>query len=39
MSVQERIDLDIKYAHERSFRYDMWLIVNTPRALVQKDNV
>jgi lipopolysaccharide/colanic/teichoic acid biosynthesis glycosyltransferase len=39
MSVKERIDLDINYAHKRSFRYDMWLIVNTPLALVQKDNV
>lgn len=39
MSVKERIDLDINYAHKRSFRYDMWLMVNTPRALVQKDNV
>lgn len=39
MSVKERIDLDINYAHKRSFRYDMWLIMNTPLALVQKDNV
>ncbi|MFY0255807.1 sugar transferase [Chitinophaga sp. 30R24] len=39
MSVEERIDLDITYANKRSFRYDMWLIVNTPKALVQKDNV
>ena len=39
MSVKERIDLDINYAHKRSFRYDMWLIASTPFALVQKDNV
>ncbi|RFS19612.1 sugar transferase [Chitinophaga silvatica] len=39
MSVEERIELDISYAHQRSFRYDMWLIINTPKALVQKDNV
>lgn len=39
MSVQERIDLDINYAHNRSFRYDMWLMASTPFALVQKDNV
>ncbi|WP_443092685.1 sugar transferase [Chitinophaga cymbidii] len=39
MSVEERINLDIDYAYKNSFTYDMWLIVNTPRALIQKDNV
>ncbi|HEY8957178.1 sugar transferase [Chitinophaga sp.] len=39
MSVKERIDLDIDYAHKRSLRYDMWLMASTPFALVQKDNV
>ncbi|TWI86201.1 sugar transferase [Chitinophaga japonensis] len=39
MSVEERISLDINYAHRNSFAYDMWLMVNTPFALVQKDNV
>lgn len=39
MSVEERISLDINYAHRHSFAYDMWLMVNTPFALVQKDNV
>lgn len=39
MSVKERIDLDINYAHKRSLRYDMWLMASTPFALVQKDNV
>jgi lipopolysaccharide/colanic/teichoic acid biosynthesis glycosyltransferase len=39
MSVEERIELDISYAHQRSFRYDIWLILNTPKALVQKDDV
>jgi lipopolysaccharide/colanic/teichoic acid biosynthesis glycosyltransferase len=39
MSVEERISLDINYAHRNSFAYDMWLMVNTPLALVQKDNV
>ncbi|WP_205686410.1 sugar transferase [Chitinophaga parva] len=39
MSIEERIELDISYAHQRSFRYDMWLILNTPKALVQKDDV
>ncbi|SIN81649.1 sugar transferase [Chitinophaga niabensis] len=39
MSVEERISLDIDYAYKNSFTYDMWLIVNTPLALIQKDNV
>ncbi|CAL1518089.1 sugar transferase [Chitinophaga sp. MM2321] len=39
MSAAERIHLDIDYAHRNSFRYDMWLMMNTPRALIQKDNV
>ena len=39
MSVEERISLDINYANKHSFVYDMWLMVNTPFAMVQKDNV
>lgn len=39
MSVEERINLDIDYAYKNSFTYDMWLMVNTPLALIQKDNV
>lgn len=39
MSAEERIHLDISYAHRHSFAYDMWLILNTPFALIQKDNV
>lgn len=39
MSAQERIDLDINYTNRNSFRYDMWLMINTPKALIQKDNV
>ena len=39
MSAQERIKLDINYAHRNSFKYDLWLILNTPKALIQKDNV
>ncbi|SKA46051.1 Sugar transferase involved in LPS biosynthesis (colanic, teichoic acid) [Chitinophaga eiseniae] len=39
MSAEERIELDINYAHRNSFAYDMWLIMNTPKALIQKDNV
>ncbi|PUZ20330.1 sugar transferase [Chitinophaga costaii] len=39
MSVGERIDLDIDYAEKHSFLYDMWIIANTPSALIQKENV
>lgn len=39
MSAQERIDLDINYAQKYSFSMDLWLMVNTPLALIQKDNV
>ncbi|WP_246008220.1 sugar transferase [Chitinophaga lutea] len=39
MSVEERIQLDINYANKNTFAYDMWLMVNTPFALIQKDNV
>lgn len=39
MSVDERIRLDIDYAERHSFLYDMWIVANTPSALVQKENV
>lgn len=39
MSVEERISLDIDYAHKFSFAYDLWIIANTPTALLQKENV
>lgn len=39
MSAEERIELDINYSNKHSFTYDMWIMVNTPRALIQKDNV
>ncbi len=39
MSVEERINLDIAYAHQSSLMYDLWIIANTPRALVQKESV
>jgi lipopolysaccharide/colanic/teichoic acid biosynthesis glycosyltransferase len=39
MSADERIALDINYSHSHSFTYDMWIMVNTPKALIQKDNV
>lgn len=39
MSVEERISLDIIYARKFSFIYDLWIIANTPTALMQKENV
>jgi len=39
MSVEERINLDITYANQSSLMYDLWIIANTPRALVQKESV
>lgn len=39
MSVDERIGLDIDYAEKYSFMYDMWIMAQTPKALIQKDNV
>ncbi|MFB6456065.1 sugar transferase [Chitinophaga sp. Hz27] len=39
MSTEERIGLDISYANKHTFGYDMWIMMNTPFALVQKENV
>ena len=39
MSALERINLDIAYAHQSNFMYDLWIIANTPSALMQKSNV
>ncbi len=39
MSVDERIGLDIDYAHKNSFLYDLLIMWHTPSALVQKENV
>jgi lipopolysaccharide/colanic/teichoic acid biosynthesis glycosyltransferase len=38
MSVEERINLDIDYADKYSFMYDLWIMANTPSALIQKVN-
>ncbi len=38
MSVEERITLDIDYADKYSFLYDLWIMANTPSALLQKSN-
>lgn len=39
MSAEERIALDIKYARGNSFTNDLQIILKTPKALIQKDNV
>jgi lipopolysaccharide/colanic/teichoic acid biosynthesis glycosyltransferase len=39
MSVEERINIDIAYATKCNFATDLWIIANTPSALLQKENV
>lgn len=38
MSIEERINLDINYADKYNFLYDLWIMANTPSALIQKTN-
>jgi lipopolysaccharide/colanic/teichoic acid biosynthesis glycosyltransferase len=38
MTAEERIRLDIDYAHNANFMYDLWIMANTPSALFQKEN-
>jgi|KBSMisStaDraftv2_1062788.scaffolds.fasta_scaffold01682_7 lipopolysaccharide/colanic/teichoic acid biosynthesis glycosyltransferase len=39
MSTLDRINLDIDYANKYNFMYDLWIVANTPPALIQKANV
>ena len=39
MSVDERINLDITYARNENVVYDLWIMLCTPLALIQKNNV
>ena len=39
MSAEERIMLDITYARNENLLYDLWIMANTPAALLQKTNV
>jgi lipopolysaccharide/colanic/teichoic acid biosynthesis glycosyltransferase len=39
MSVEERISLDVLYAKNNSFWYDLKLLLRTPFAIIQKENV
>lgn len=38
MSTEERLTLDIDYAERNNFMYDLWIMANTPSALIQKTN-
>ena len=38
MSIEERINLDIDYANNNNFIYDLWIMANTPSALIQKSS-
>ena len=38
MSIEERLSLDIDYADRFSFMYDLWIMANTPSALIQRTN-
>ena len=37
MTPEERINLDIDYADKNNFAYDLWILANTPNALIQKE--
>lgn len=39
MSTAERIGLDISYARRSNLLYDLWIMANTPKALLQKSDV
>lgn len=39
MSTEERINLDVTYADNNSFWYDMKILAKTPFAVIQKENV
>lgn len=39
MSTEERISLDISYARNSTMLYDLWIMANTPKALIQKTDV
>jgi len=39
MSTEERIELDISYARHNSFGNDLQILLKTPKALIQKENV
>ena len=38
MTAEERISLDINYADNSSFFFDLWIMANTPSAVIQRTN-
>ncbi len=38
MSAEERIKLDINYAEKSNFLFDLWIMMNTPTAVIQRTN-
>jgi lipopolysaccharide/colanic/teichoic acid biosynthesis glycosyltransferase len=38
MTAEERISLDINYADNSNFLFDLWIMANTPSAVIQRTN-
>lgn len=38
MTTEERIKLDIAYSQKQNFLYDLWILAQTPPALIQRSN-
>jgi lipopolysaccharide/colanic/teichoic acid biosynthesis glycosyltransferase len=38
MTAEERISLDINYADKSNFLFDLWIMANTPSAVIQRTN-
>lgn len=38
MTAEERINLDINYADKSNFLFDLWIMANTPSAVIQRTN-
>lgn len=38
MTAEERITLDINYADKSNFLFDLWIMANTPSAVIQRPN-
>lgn len=38
MTAEERISLDINYADKSNFFFDLWIMANTPSAVIQRTN-
>jgi lipopolysaccharide/colanic/teichoic acid biosynthesis glycosyltransferase len=38
MTAEERITLDINYADKSNFLFDLWIMANTPSAVIQRTN-